>query len=76
MVMYQIIHVSPKQVVEVKSKIVKVTFSKVHISEKFFEDFNVQALPNFKTISDASLFSQKKMISVISRDIHNYLNLT
>ena len=60
MVMYQIIHVSPKQVVEVKSKIVKVTFSKVHISEKFFEDFNVQALPNFKTISDASLFSQKK----------------
>ena len=48
MVMYQIIHVSPKQVVEVKSKIVKVTFSKVHISEKFFEDFNVQALPNFK----------------------------
>ena len=76
MVMYQIIHVSPKQGVEVKSKIVKVIFSKVHISEKFFEDFNAQALPNFKTISDASLFSQKKMFSVISRDIHNYVNLT
>ena len=62
MVMYQIIHVSSKQGVEVKSKIAKVKFSKVHILEKFFEDFNVQALPNFKTISDASLLSHKKNV--------------